>query len=165
MRRGVIFTCAHIKFSMTDHMWYWYFVDLHMVPVFRYLPVFLTVYPKSPSSKEHFIYTNSPGLSRSLPDTTLISRSPVQVTKSPGSNRLLSFTVLQFKFSPFFPSKFVLFCFIVRFLGHFCTYLVTDKVYFIITMMKMNFDSMSFKINNVLALVAQWWGKLVPGGH
>ena len=33
------------------------------------------------------IYTNSPGLSGSLLDADQISRSPVQVTKSPGQNK------------------------------------------------------------------------------
>lgn len=54
----------------------------------------------------------------------------------------INFMCLSLKFSPFFFSKFEFFLFIVQFQRHFCTYIVTDKDYFIVTMMKTNFDSM-----------------------
>ena len=41
----------------------------------------------------HSIHANSPRLSRSLPDTTPISRSPRQVTITTGQNHLCSFSV------------------------------------------------------------------------
>ena len=53
------------------------------------------------------------------------------------------FCALVWNLAHFF-SKFELSSFIVRFLGHFCLYLVTDKDYYIITIMKANFDSMYF---------------------
>ena len=55
---------------------------------------------------------------------------------------LWAFMRLSLKFSPFFFSKFEFFLFIVQFQRHFCPYVVTDKDYFIIMMMKTNFDSM-----------------------
>ena len=58
---------------------------------------------------------------------------------------------------PIFSLKICTFLF-HGFLGHFCTYLVTEKVYFVITMMKMNFDSMLF-------IWCPWrQGKFVAGG-
>ena len=62
--------------------------------------------------------------------TALISRSPARVTISRGQNNLLSFSVLQFEIQPIFGSKLEFFLFAVRFLGHFCTDLVTEKRYF-----------------------------------
>ena len=53
-----------------------------------------------------------------------------------------AFLCFSLNLAHFFPKN--LYFFISQFLGHFCTYLVTDKVYFVITMMKMNFDSMLF---------------------
>ena len=48
---------------------------------------------------------------------------------------------------------------IVPFLGHFCRYLVTDIDYFIITMMKADFDSMYFTQDFI------WWlGHFLGGG-
>ena len=67
-----------------------------------------------------------------LPDTAPISR-----TGSPKST-FEYFCVSVLNLPHFAPQ-------ILRFLGHFCTYLVTDKDYFVITMMNANFDGMHFR--------------------
>ena len=69
-----------------------------------------------------------------------------------------AFLCFSLKFSSFF-LKIRTFLFIVRFLGHFWTYLVTDKDCFVITMMKANFDSSCKTSCNVLShsRIIIWW--------
>ena len=66
--------------------------------------------------KHHCIHANSPGLSRSLPDTALISRTKSSFELSCA----LVWDLAHFKLKTS----------IFQFLGHFCMYLVTDKDYF-----------------------------------
>ena len=74
-----------------------------------------------------------PGLSKNRP---LISCSPARVTKS----AFEVFCAWAWNFAPF--PKSLIFLFIVWYQGYFCMNLITDKDFFIITLIKVNFGSM-----------------------
>ena len=92
-------------------------------------------------------------------DMAPILRTLVQVINL--SDKIKFWAFLCLKFSPFSLLKIWTFLIntIVMFLGHFCGYLVTDVDYFIITMMKANFNSMYFMQDFI-----RWLGHFVGGG-
>ena len=122
------------------------FVTRHPPPATRHPPL-VTRHP-SPVTRHPSPATRHPRKSPagSLPDTTPISRSPVQVALSPGQNHLLSFSVPQFEIQPIFSSKleFFLFVTVVRFLRHFTPIQSLTKIISGIKTMIANLDSIYF---------------------